>query len=239
MGTWRIDDLSRHTGVSVDTIRFYQREHLLPAPEREGRHKIYGDVHVARLGKIRELQARRFSLAAIRAFLDGERGDVVEGLFDDGGATYDLPTLIERSGIGSDLARGIIEAGLLREPGEVGRDDYDAADLDALRACRELADHGLPDSVIEALGGIYANGIAAVQARVVGLFTETEAWPEGDRDELQQQLADSAADLLPIVARIIGYVHHRTLQRFALAALTSDAEAATADPGTPPPSPTA
>ena len=75
MGTWRIDDLSRHTGVSVDTIRFYQREHLLPAPEREGRHKIYGDVHVARLGKIRELQARRFSHAAIRAFLDGERGD--------------------------------------------------------------------------------------------------------------------------------------------------------------------
>ena len=35
----RIDDLAHESGLTVDTIRYYQREGLLPPGEREGRHR--------------------------------------------------------------------------------------------------------------------------------------------------------------------------------------------------------
>src|SRR5258708_35863207 len=56
---WRIDDLAHRAGLTVDTIRFYQREGLLPPAQREGRTKVYGLLHLERLERIRELQERR------------------------------------------------------------------------------------------------------------------------------------------------------------------------------------
>ena len=38
--TWRIDELAQRAGVTVDTIRYYARERLLPPPRRVGRHKL-------------------------------------------------------------------------------------------------------------------------------------------------------------------------------------------------------
>src|SRR6476646_5315117 len=71
---WRIDELAQRAGVAVDTIRYYQREGLLPAGERAGRSMRYGPAHLERLERIRALQSRRFSLAAIRALLDHDGG---------------------------------------------------------------------------------------------------------------------------------------------------------------------
>ncbi len=39
---WRIDDLAHRAGVTVDTVRYYQREGLLPDGQRSGRVKLYG-----------------------------------------------------------------------------------------------------------------------------------------------------------------------------------------------------
>jgi len=66
---WRIDDLAQRADLTVDTVRFYQREGLLPAGVRVGRSKQYGQDHLDRIQQIRDLQARRFSLAAIKALL--------------------------------------------------------------------------------------------------------------------------------------------------------------------------
>ena len=74
MSEWRIDELAQRAGVAVDTIRYYQREGLLPPGERSGRSMRYGPVHLERLERIRALQARRFSLAAIRELLDHDGG---------------------------------------------------------------------------------------------------------------------------------------------------------------------
>jgi len=54
----RIDELARRAGLTVDTIRFYQREGLLPPAQRAGRAKVYGQDHLARLAQIRDLQTR-------------------------------------------------------------------------------------------------------------------------------------------------------------------------------------
>ena len=45
----RIDELARRSGLTVDTIRFYQREGLLPPAARAGRAKVYGQDHLDRL----------------------------------------------------------------------------------------------------------------------------------------------------------------------------------------------
>src|SRR5436309_1088629 len=69
---YRIEQLARAAGVAVDTIRFYQGKGLLDAPRREGRVTFYGDAHVERLKRIKELQQQGFTLTVIQRFLAGE-----------------------------------------------------------------------------------------------------------------------------------------------------------------------
>jgi DNA-binding transcriptional MerR regulator len=64
-----IDDLARHSGLPVRTIREYHSMRLLPPPERRGRVGIYGPGHVRRLTMIGQLQRRGYSLAGIRDLL--------------------------------------------------------------------------------------------------------------------------------------------------------------------------
>ena len=71
-GSIRVEELARRADVSVDTIRFYQKRRLLPAPRREGRVAWYATEHEDRLARIKDLQRDGFSLAVIRRLLDGE-----------------------------------------------------------------------------------------------------------------------------------------------------------------------
>ena len=49
-GAIQIGELSRRTGCNIETIRYYERIGLLPAPPRRGRYRSYGREDVARLG---------------------------------------------------------------------------------------------------------------------------------------------------------------------------------------------
>jgi DNA-binding transcriptional MerR regulator len=218
---WRIDDLAHRAGLTVDTIRFYQREGLLPPAEREGRTKVYGLVHLERLERIRELQERRFSLAAIRALLDADRPGMIDGIFGSSGAAYDFEAIVERSGIEPDLATRLRQARLLRDPEEFGRDAYDSADLDVMRALAELHRVGLPADVVVELAYIYVDAVEEMQREVLALFQGKRgpAWKPGELEAFQNATTASAASLLPIVTRVVAYVHERTLQRLTLEAV--------------------
>lgn len=72
-GLLRISELTRETGVSTATIKFYIREKLLPAPTlKTGRNMAYYDrAFVTRIRFIKELQQKRFlPLDVIKAILD-------------------------------------------------------------------------------------------------------------------------------------------------------------------------
>jgi MerR family mercuric resistance operon transcriptional regulator len=70
-----IGSLSRQTGVNIETIRYYERIGLLPAPPRSrGRHRIYDDNHQRRLIFIRRSRSLGFSLDATRDLLGLARG---------------------------------------------------------------------------------------------------------------------------------------------------------------------
>ena len=62
----RIGELARHAGVSVDTIRFYERLGVLPAADREpsGYRRFSADA-VDRLRLTKSLQALGFTLAEV------------------------------------------------------------------------------------------------------------------------------------------------------------------------------
>jgi DNA-binding transcriptional MerR regulator len=230
--SWRIDDLAQRAGVTVDTIRFYQREGLLPPAERAGRNKLYGPVHLERLERIRELQQRRFSLAACRALLETRQAGIAEGIF--GGtmaASYTFDDLVDRSGIDPTLARRLHEVGLVREPAEFGRDAYDGADLDVMRAAADLIAAGLPADIVVEVARIYTEGVEQMQSQVLDVFLGRRGidWDPEELTAFQARAAAAAGDLLPLVGRMVAYVHQRTLQHLTLGAMEQGAR----DTGSP------
>jgi MerR family mercuric resistance operon transcriptional regulator len=65
-----IGTLSARTGVSIETIRYYERAGLLPAPPRTpGRHRAYDARHTQRLCFIKRGRELGFSLDDIRTLL--------------------------------------------------------------------------------------------------------------------------------------------------------------------------
>ena len=69
-GRLTVGQLASRTGVRADTIRYYERERLLPAPRRtEGEHRRYGSADVDRLLFIRGAQRLGLRLAEIRELL--------------------------------------------------------------------------------------------------------------------------------------------------------------------------
>ena len=68
----KIGELASQSGLSRDTIRFYEREAFLPDPERtRAGYRLYSPDVVARLSFIKQAQALGFSLTEIRGVLDG------------------------------------------------------------------------------------------------------------------------------------------------------------------------
>ena len=64
-----IGELSRRTGCNIETIRYYERIGLIPAPPRRGRYRSYGPADVGRLGFVRRARELGFTLDEVRALL--------------------------------------------------------------------------------------------------------------------------------------------------------------------------
>ena len=66
----RIGELVRLAGSSVETIRYYEKEGLLPAPQRGlNNYRSYDNAHLERLRLIRNCRALDMSHEEIRAIL--------------------------------------------------------------------------------------------------------------------------------------------------------------------------
>jgi DNA-binding transcriptional MerR regulator len=73
----QIGQISKQTGISIDTIRFYERSGLLAAPARsDGGFRLYSSAHLSTLQFIRNLQVLGFSLNEIREFLSLRTNDL-------------------------------------------------------------------------------------------------------------------------------------------------------------------
>jgi MerR family mercuric resistance operon transcriptional regulator len=64
-----IGELSRRTGCNIETIRYYERIGLIPAPPRRGRYRFYGSEDIGRLAFVRRARELGFTLDEVRALL--------------------------------------------------------------------------------------------------------------------------------------------------------------------------
>ena len=79
----KIGELAQRTGVAIDTVRYYERQGLLPQPERQpSGYRRYRNDDVTRLRFVRRAKALGFTLEEIRELLDlsGRRDDDMGGL---------------------------------------------------------------------------------------------------------------------------------------------------------------
>ncbi len=92
----KIGELAQLAQCTVETVRYSERESLLPAPARtQGNFRLYGPLHVERLRFIRNCRALDMTHEEIRTllgFIDQSTGDcgVVNQLLDEHIAHVDV-----------------------------------------------------------------------------------------------------------------------------------------------------
>ena len=79
----KIGELAQRAGVGIDTVRYYERQGLLPAPQRQASgYRRYEEGDVQRLCFVRRAKALGFTLVEIRDLLElsGPRADDMAGM---------------------------------------------------------------------------------------------------------------------------------------------------------------
>lgn len=221
---YRIEQLGQVAGVAVDTIRFYQGKGLLEPPRREGRVTWYGPEHVERLGRIKALQQRGFTLGVIRRFLAGELESSDEALVqavtaETAPEKLTLDEMANRSGVPAALLRNLEQAGLLVAVGEGDEARYPARDLEAVGAGLKLVEAGVPLSQLLELAAEHSVSIERTAARAVDLFDhhvreriQAEGLPE---EEAERRLLLVFQELLDASGALVRRHFERALLRAA------------------------
>ena len=222
---WRVEDLSEEMGVSVDTIRFYQKRRLLHPPAREGRIAWYDEGHRQRLVRIRELQTQGLSLSLIERLLDGDADARLAAAVADRGAAIQLTAseLAGRTGVPEAVIEVLADAGLLSPTGTQGSRRYSTADAELVATGRELLDVGLPIDELIDLARHYHEVTTDIADRAVDLFADHIRRPiresEGTDDEKAERLVAAFDVLFPAVTSMVWSHFGRILLERAAAAL--------------------
>ena len=67
----KIGEMATATATNIETVRYYEKIGLLPAPARDAaNYRSYGKAHLARLSFIRRARDLGFTLDQVRALLD-------------------------------------------------------------------------------------------------------------------------------------------------------------------------
>jgi MerR family copper efflux transcriptional regulator len=81
VSAFTIGNLARAAGVSVETVRYYERRGLVDRPVRRGsQYREYSEADVARLRFIRRAKELGFTLAEIRELLPAADTGCVDGV---------------------------------------------------------------------------------------------------------------------------------------------------------------
>jgi len=222
---YRVEQLASTCDVSVDTVRYYQSRGLLPAPEREGRVAWYGPEHVERIRRIRTLQRKGLSLAAIRRVVQGELGPADADLAAavaaarQGGTEEDellgLEDFATRSGVPASLIQAVEREGIRIGRTVDGEQRYSAADIEMVRTALRLLEVGLPLGDLLSLARDANEALAGLAERAVELFDEHVRKPIRDTasstDAGAEQLVEAFRELLPAVTELVSRHFRRVL----------------------------
>jgi len=230
---YRVDDLATRTGLSVDTIRYYQTLGLLSRPARDGRHAWYDESHVERLQRIRELKERGFTLAMVARVLSGSLDSDEQALavaLADGGQLSDqlltLAELAERTQVPLPLLEAIEREGFLGADRWDDQPAYTPADADALRAGMALLEAGVPLSELLALARKQDAAMRTLAEEAVDLFARYVRDPirgsTADADEAAERMVATMNAMLPATGALVAHHFRRRLLAAARARITGE-----------------
>jgi DNA-binding transcriptional MerR regulator len=224
---WRVEELAREADVSVDTIRFYQKRRLLPAPRREGRLGFYGPEHLDRLARIRDLRRRGLTLALIGRLVRGELDATDEPLAaavlaadaEDAEEFLSLDELAQRCNIPLALLDAVASEGLLVPRDHEGEQRYTTGDVAVVAAGMRLVETGLPMDELLALARAHHASTRETARQAVAMFDEHVRQPLRDAalpdDEKAARLVDAFSVLLPSVTTLVAHHFRRVLLEVA------------------------
>ncbi len=209
---FRVEQLAAAASVSVDTIRYYQKQGLLDPPVKEGRIGWYGPTHLERLAAIRDLADRGFTLAQMIE-LFGAASDPLLGSLAatrPSAPRLDRAELASASGLDGSLVDLIIDAGLLAPAADGETEFFDADAVEMLAAAASLIEAGLPLDRLSALAVRHAEHVETLAADAVELF-------HGAADGVDRaEVGAAVADLVPAVTKMVAAHFEATLVRIAV-----------------------
>ena len=223
----RVEELAAESGLSVDTIRFYQKRRLVPPPARSGRVALYGAEHVERLARIRELQGRGFNLAVIRRLLEGELDPADEPLVaavagaqrgeplgDDTGELLTLTELAARADVPESILEAVAGEGLLTAHTRDGVELFPVTDVELVMAGLRLLEAGFPLPELLALASRHHEMTRAIAEDAVRMFDDHVREPlrgaDLSDDEKARRLVDAFRTLLPTATSLVAQ-HFRSV----------------------------
>ena len=213
--SFTVDELATLVSLPVRTIRFYAGKKLIPPPRLEGRTGLYGEVHLARLELVRDLQDHGYTLAAVEGFLERLPADAdIEEIrmFRVLVAPWS-PDVVR-------LSRGEIADRLGREPnhdelsflGADGEDDMVTVSLAGLDLIRNIESSAMPPEMIRRSREAVHAHVSALAAELQELFRDTVLRPyyAGERTaEERDQVEQVAAQVRQLTSQslVVGFQH--------------------------------
>ena len=81
--TMTVGELAKRAGVNLETVRFYEKQRLMPKPERtSGGHRLYTQADVERLEFIQRAKWVGFTLKEIRTLMRVREADPADSCTD-------------------------------------------------------------------------------------------------------------------------------------------------------------
>ena len=222
-----MEQLAAACDVSVDTVRYYQSRGLLPQPAREGRVAWYGADHAERIRRIRDLQRKGLTLAAIGRVVRGElavadadlAAAVAEELGDREAELLDLEAFAERSGVPASLIQAVEREGIRIGREVDGATRYTSGDIELVRTALRLLEFGLPLGDLLGLARDADDAMRGLATRAVDLFDDHVRKPirdtAGDDPRASEQMVEAFRELLPTVTTLVSHHFRRVLLEVA------------------------
>jgi adenylate cyclase len=207
-----LSEAARRSGVPVSTLKRWAEEKVVPV--RRGRWTATAAAQARVVARMRE---RGYSLEDLKAA--GREGRLAFGfteeLFTGEEGDRSVAEVAMETGLEPELIERILT--ILGTPRERER-PLGPEDVAAIRQCARALAAGLPLVAFLQLVRVYAQSmrrIADAEVRLFHLYVHEPMIRDGVPElEMAEEMGDLAADVLPLAAPLIEYLHTRYLRYF-------------------------
>ncbi len=206
-----LNEVAANAGVSTATVRRWVAAGIVPGFDGE-----WTEANSAWVRVIARLRERGHSLDAISLAIQEGRlvSGPVERLLQPRGGHYSLREAAKLSGIDERVARELFGAmGLTDRMGTLSDDD-----VQMLSYAKTVIEAGFPRSALVELMRVYGQKIAQIadaEVRLIHLYVHEPMIRGGvPSAEIAEELAGLTADILPLAAPVMNYLHERLLSDF-------------------------